>query len=95
MPVRLEELTHSPEILRGVARHAGIAALEGLSQGRDGPPSPLLGGDFPVDVLADIPIEIDQRGVDGRYGPRPRGLDEPEHNVEIGLSSGWRRGRPG
>jgi hypothetical protein len=38
-----------------------------FGQGRNGSLSPSLVGDLPTDVLADCPIQVDQRGIDGGH----------------------------
>ena len=48
-----------------------------------------------ADVLADAPVKLDQRRVDGGDGPRPRGVDQPKDFVEVGLRRGIRGDLPG
>jgi hypothetical protein len=64
-------------------------------QGSDGALPPAVGGNPPADVLAERPVEVDQRRVDGGKGAHPGGIDEPKDLVDVGLRRRNRRGSPG
>ena len=48
-----------------------------------------------ADVLADAPVKLDQRRVDGSNGARPCGVDQPKDFVEVGWRRWIRDGLPG
>jgi hypothetical protein len=68
--VRLEKLPHPPQVLGGIASQSGEAPLDSL-----GSPQPII-GDLQRDVFADIPVELDQRGVDCNDRKDPCCLDQ-------------------
>jgi hypothetical protein len=44
--------------------------------------APLGRRDPAADVLADLPVQVDQRGVDGQVGALPRGVNQADDGVE-------------
>ena len=44
---------------------------------------PAVACTFPSDELADDPVKLNQNGVDGRNGARPRRLDSTEDELEV------------
>ena len=50
--------------------------------------TPFGAGDFPAQVLADLPVEVDENGIDRLVGALAGGGDEIEDLVEVGGRSG-------
>jgi len=60
-------------------------SLDVLGEGHDSPLAPVLGRDLVTDRLANLPIEVDQDRVNGGDGPRPGGVKEAQHLLEVRL----------
>jgi hypothetical protein len=72
--VSLEELHHSPGIAGGKAPGVGLPRPYVLGQGLDGPLAPAVSGDLAANVLADVPLQVDQLLIDGGHGGAPGGV---------------------
>jgi len=83
--VGLEELPHPPQVACREASSTRLTLLDVLGKGSDSTFTPALGCDLVTDVLADLPIEVDQDRVDGGEGPRPGGFDEAHYFLEVRL----------
>jgi hypothetical protein len=83
--VGLDELHHPPEISGREPPRVRLPLPDVIGELRDGPLSPAIGRDPSADVLADLPVEVDQCLVDGGDGPRPGGVDQPQDFVKFRL----------
>jgi len=68
-----------------------LAFPDVLGKRRDGALPPTSGRDFPTDVFADAPIQIDQGGVYGNGRAATRGFDQTQDRIEIGSRVRLRR----
>jgi hypothetical protein len=80
--IRFVKLHHPPEIAGGKSAGIGPACADVFGQGRNGSLSPSLLGDLPTDVLADSPIQVDQRGIDVGDNAGAGSFDQREDLVE-------------
>ena len=83
--VVLEELPHPPEVANREPGPPRMSPLNVIGEGADRALAPARGGDLPADVLAELPVEVDQRRVGGGNRLGPCGLDEGQNFVELGL----------
>lgn len=72
----LEELTHARQVSAREAKGARIALCDGTRQFCDDAIVPISAGQLPADVLADLPVEGDEFGLDGLVGAVFGGGDE-------------------
>ena len=63
---------------------AWLALTDVFGKGLDGSLPPTVGGDALADMLADLPVEVDERRVHGDEGSRSRLGNEAEHDVNCG-----------
>jgi hypothetical protein len=85
VPVRLVELLHSEKVACGKAAHSRLRPGDVGRQSRHHAISPLRGSDLAADVLANLPIEVDQRRVDCMESPFACGGDELKYLRERSL----------
>src|SRR5262249_53483127 len=85
------ELPHPPEVTRGKPHRPRLPAPDVLGQGQDGPLAPGAISELLTDVLADVPVKVDQLLVDGGHGTSPSRIDQAQHLIELDQVR-WRRG---
>ncbi len=86
-PVGLIELPHPEEVGAGISSQAGMRSGDVDRQLLDHAFAPGRRFNLAADVLADAPVKLDQRRVDGGDGACPCGVDQPKDFIEVG----WRR----
>jgi hypothetical protein len=57
--------------------------LDVFGQSFNGPLAPAIVRDPPADVFADLPIEVNQGGIDGGDCPRSRSIDQRQDLIEV------------
>src|ERR1035438_3861665 len=79
VPLRAAAITASTTVGAACPRLPRLRLGNVLSQLRHYAIAPLGGFDLAADVLAYLPVEIDQRGIDGLKCPLPSGCNEADY----------------
>ena len=79
------ELPHPPEVLRRKTPDTWLRALDMNREFLDHGFAPFLGLDFPADIAAHLPVEIDQGGIDSMKRLLLGAVNKPDDFGERGF----------
>lgn len=85
------KLAHPPDVLRRKAAQTGLVRLNVVRQRSDRALAPAVAGDPGTDGLTDLPVEVDEGGIDGSEGLFSRRLNHLCNLGEAFLLAGGKR----